>query len=222
MKIHTLGTSHGDSTPTRFNSCTAYETADGSLYLLDAGAPAEALLRRRGLSVLNLRAVFGTHIHDDHMGGMTSLLKQVLKYDRERTDPVEVYFPEEGAEEAFCGWLAALHIDGHDRRLRYHVTEDGTVYEDDRVTVGAVRTNHLKRDGQPVSFAYTLYFKAEGIRVLHTGDLSGAYTDFPAAAQREYFDVCVSEATHHKPEDAATILSYARLGRLIFTHIGDR
>ena len=47
MKIITLGTSHGDSTVSRFNSSTLYET-DGVLYLVDASAPTEALIKRCG------------------------------------------------------------------------------------------------------------------------------------------------------------------------------
>ena len=80
MIIHTLGTSHGDSTKTRFNTSTAYEAANGSLYLIDCGAPCEALLRRKGLRVQDVRAVFLTHLHIDHTAGLISLMKQCTKY----------------------------------------------------------------------------------------------------------------------------------------------
>ena len=79
MNIHTLGTGHGNSTLSRFNSSTLYETVDGRLYLIDAGAPVEALIRRKGFKLRNLRATFVTHMHDDHAGGLTGLMKQVIK-----------------------------------------------------------------------------------------------------------------------------------------------
>ena len=65
MKIITLGTSHGDPTVTRFNSSTLFQigTAD---YLVDAGAPVNALLIRRNIPLSALRAVFITHQHEDH------------------------------------------------------------------------------------------------------------------------------------------------------------
>ena len=83
MRIYTLGTSHGNSTHSRFNSSTAYET-NGVLYLVDAGAPVEALLRRKGLFCRDVRAVFVTHMHDDHAGGLSGLSKQVIKYPEGR------------------------------------------------------------------------------------------------------------------------------------------
>ena len=89
LKIHTLGTSHGDSTFSRFNTSTAYETC-GVLYLVDAGAPVEALLRRKGLLAKDIRGIFITHMHDDHAGGLTGMIKQVSKYLKARTFPLTV------------------------------------------------------------------------------------------------------------------------------------
>ena len=45
MRITTLGTSHGDPTYCRFNSSNLIEIAEAS-YLIDAGAPVDALLVR--------------------------------------------------------------------------------------------------------------------------------------------------------------------------------
>ena len=109
MRIITLGTSHGDTTPMRFNSSVAYETVDGRLYLIDAGAPVEALLRRQGFRLYDLRAVFISHMHDDHAGGLTGLMKQTIKYPKDRPYPLPVYLPEEAAIEPLKLWFAAVH-----------------------------------------------------------------------------------------------------------------
>lgn len=226
MKIYTLGTSHGNSTATRFNSSTAYET-DGVIYLVDCGAPCEALLRRKGLQVKDVRALFVTHMHDDHAGGITGLIKQVVKYPQGRAWPLELYLPEESAIAALTGWFAALHEPYDSPLLQYRAVEDGCFYEDENLRVTAVRTQHLRTrgrtEGDPCSFAYILDFKKEGRTVLHTGDLRGDFTDFPAKqAQERRYDVCLCEATHYPPEAALPYLAQARFAQLVFIHIGDR
>ena len=67
-KIITLGTSHGDPTCCRFNSSTLFKIGEAS-YLIDAGAPANALMIRHGFKLHDLKAIFITHMHEDHVGG---------------------------------------------------------------------------------------------------------------------------------------------------------
>lgn len=226
MRIYTLGTGHGDSTFSRFNSSTIYEAANGSLYEIDAGAPAEALIRRKGLSIHTVRAVFITHMHDDHAGGLSGLIKQVSKYSKNRTQPFSVYLPEANAINALKNWIYAVHENADDPFVEYHTVNDGLVYEDECISVTAIRTCHLRTkgrtEGDPCSFAYVLYFKEEDKTALHTGDLTADFSDFPKIALERRFDVCLCEATHYPPETAAPILEKAKFDRLIFTHISDR
>lgn len=226
MNIHTLGTAHGNSTFSRFNSSTLYEAQDGTLYLIDAGAPVEALIRRKGFEIKNLRAVFVTHMHDDHAGGLTGLMKQVIKYPNGREIPFTVHLPETCAIEALKNWFLAVHENADHPFLEYRTTDDGDVYEDENVKISAIRTAHLRTkgrtEGDPCSFAYVLHFKKENLTVLHTGDLTPQFTDYPKIASEQYFDLCLCEATHYKPEVAHDFFMKSKFGRLIFIHIADR
>jgi len=222
MRIHTLGTSHGNATISRFNSSTLYETKDGILYLIDAGAPAEALIRRKGFSVMDIRAVFLTHMHDDHVGGLTSLLKQVMKYPEDFRQTMVVHMPMQGAWEALCTWLSAMQLKAEEPYIRNTVVTDGEIYRDDHLIVTAIRTKHFWSDGVAYSFAYMLEFTQENITILHTGDLSGDFTDFPAIASKREFDACVCEATHYSPQSALPTFQQANFRQLIFNHVGDR
>lgn len=224
MRIYTLGTSHGDSTFSRFNSSTVYETENGIIYLVDAGAPCEALLRRKGLNIKHVRAVFVTHMHDDHAGGLTGLIKQVRKYDRLRENPCTLFLPEETAIVPLQNWMAALHESCGS--IAFRGVDDGIIYDDESLTVTAIRTAHLRtngrREGVPCSFAYVLHFKKENKKILHTGDLWLDFSDFPKIAAEEDFDVCLCEATHYKPDTAIPVLEKSRFKKLVFIHVADQ
>ena len=223
MRIYTLGTAHGDSTWYRHCSSTLYETADGALYLIDCGAPAEALVRRKGLLIRDIRALFITHMHEDHVGGLTGIVKNTLKYPGESDRPLILHFPEEKAIEPFRNWLFAMHINADRPLLAWAAVQEGPFYEDENVAVRAIRTRHLTdKDGNPLSFAYHLHFKAENLDVLHSGDLRGDFADFPKEPLTQHFDACVCEATHYRPESARDTLAQCRFGQLIFTHVSDR
>lgn len=226
MRIITLGTSHGDSTFDRFNSSTLYETSDGTLYLVDAGAPCEALMRRKGLEIKDLRAIFITHMHDDHAGGLSGLIKQVGKYHHGRTFPMTLFLPEERAIGALKQWVSVLHENPDEPFLEYQSVDDGKIYSDDNLDVFAVRTKHLRTisrtEGEPCSFAYILDFKKENKKILHSGDLWTDFSDFPNVALKEHFDLCFLEATHYNPAVAAKVLENAKFDKLIFVHVFDK
>ena len=58
-RIITWGTSHGDPTWCRFNSSTLLQVC-GKSYLIDAGAPVNALMIRQGCRLQELCAFFTT------------------------------------------------------------------------------------------------------------------------------------------------------------------
>ena len=217
MLITTLGTSHGDHTYCRFNSSTLIES-QWRTYLIDAGAPVNGLLVRAGKDVHEIKAVFITHMHDDHVGGLSGLIKSLIKRPNmgQKTD---IFLPEPNADTALIDWLAAQHLRIPDGLVVFHCipeAETPLIYDDGVLQVTRVPTGHLRRaDGIAASFAFSL--ELEGKKILYSGDLRGDFSDFPIIA--EPYDLCICEATHYDPTIALPVLRKCNFKRLIFNHI---
>lgn len=216
-KIITLGTSHGDPTLERFNSSTLLE-CNGKRYLLDAGAPAAALLIRRGIAIQDLQGIFLTHMHEDHFGGLSGLLKHIVKYPP--ASPVPVFLPEDRAD-VFLALLAASHRPASEKHVQFHVIRPGKIFDDGNISMEAVRTDHAANEkGTFPSYAFSIHRQGAG-HYLHTGDLRSDFADFPAAYCTPE-TTCVCELTHYPWHCAEPVLKNIRLKKLIFAHIGNQ
>ncbi len=219
VKIITLGTSHGDPTHSRFNSATVFEV-DQHLYLIDAGAPVNALMIRNKLPLQNLKAVFITHLHEDHVGGLSGLIKSLVKYpaaDQHTT----FLLPEEAAIGALLGWMGAMHREWNPQLLSFGVTTPGPTYQDGKINVTAIPTAHYENEKKPFpSYAYRVTAGAK--KFLHTGDLKWDFSDFPQEARHEAFDACICECTHFDVRIVQNILKKCNVKRMIFNHVGNQ
>jgi len=218
MKITTLGTSHGNATYCRFNSSTHFELSDTSL-LIDAGAPVDALMIRKGLQINALDAVLITHMDGDHSGGLPNLIKMLLKYPRE-SGTTRIYLPDQGVAGKLSGWLHAMRIRWPSDKIELVEISEGIVHETDAVTVRAIGTRHIPMIGDRYR-SFSFLIESEDKKVLHTGDLKSDFSDFPGIASETRISLCICELTHYKPELAKPTLREARLDRLVFNHIHD-
>ena len=73
MRVRFLGTGDPVASGGRMQSCVAVEDGTGT-FLLDCGATALAAMARFGVDPLATDAVFVSHLHGDHVGGLPFLL----------------------------------------------------------------------------------------------------------------------------------------------------
>ncbi len=214
MKLTFFGTSHGAPEVGRFCSGTLLET-DGVSYLVDCGAPVDALMLNSGKRIEDLRAIFVTHMHEDHMGTLPAMLKEFGHYHP--TAHGTFYLPEEQDIEAFLAWNRVMQQDGYDpARVSFSAVAPGVIHDDAHVTVTAYRTEHIRP--RP-SYAYDFFCKAEDKHVLFTGDLRADLSDFPTTASRLRRTAIVSELTHFRVEQHVDTFAACDCELLIFNHM---
>ena len=140
FKVHILGC--GSALPTkRHNPSSQIVEIRGKLFMIDCGEGTQAQIRRSRLGFNKLYAVFISHLHGDHVLGLTGMISTFGLQGR--TAPLHVYAPAAYEElfkmeqEMFCSTL--------DHKAVFHPVDTTThqvIYEDRSLTVETVPLNH--------------------------------------------------------------------------------
>lgn len=215
MKIVFLGTGHGVPSATRACSCAMIEVG-GALYYVDGGAPIVDRTLLSGRDISAVRAMFITHVHGDHIGGVFQFADLIQWYYK--TQSCSFFFPEMRAADALRGLIEAAEDKPLDEeRIHLLPAKEGLVYEDENVRVSYYKTLHLTAEGR---HSYGILIEAEGKRVYFSGDLSyklGA-EDFPAIAYED-IDLFVCEMAHFGRENLEPYLPRIRAKVVAFNHV---
>lgn len=218
MKVHFLGC--GDAFGSGGRNQTAYLLEDGGrLYLLDCGPAALFALKRAGFHPDALEAVFLTHLHGDHFGGLPFFFIDYL-YNDLRERPLPVAGPHGTAERA-GGLMALMYGEKPLPFVEYPVLEPGSRVSIAGATIAAFRVPH-----QTDQISLGLKVTISGKTVLFSGDSS--WTDV-FIEQSEGADLFICECCFFDSE-SSTHMSYVeieenrdrlRCKQLILTHMGD-
>lgn len=215
MTLTFLGTSHGKPEKDRFHTCTVL-TVNGKHYVIDAGAPVYDLFERNGLQFADIRGVFITHSHIDHIAGLpvlTTALNSKLRYH-------DVAFPVlvpdiERYHAMFEFARGSRELVG---RLSYQKYADGVIFEDENVRITAIPTQHFEN-------SHAFLIEAEGKRVVFTGDLRRDLSDYPALITEGNapLDLVVTEAAHqiYAEDYVGSVLQKSRTKRMIIHHVAE-
>ena len=221
MKITLLGTSHGDPTVSRLQSASLVEVA-GKRYLIDGGEGISTTLIRRKTGPETIDAIFVTHMHLDHSGGIPELLELALKYrNRQPNINPPVFLPEARGAAALKEWLAVNYMHNPEAN-ELNIYKAGIIFDDGVVKVEAFPTKHIKgniNSQEPRSFGFKI--TAEGKSVFFTGDLSSDFSDFPFEGAQNC-ELLISELVHFSAESAHDRLKDIDVGHLVFNHLGNR
>ena len=216
MRLCTLGTSHGATEQGRSCSCNLL-TVNGVHYLFDCGGYVEGKMTDLNMSISDIKAVFVSHMHEDHAGTLSAIVKRFCHYMSGMDVNVNIFLPEENGLAAFKNWLVALHMKTDDKKVSFSLAREGVIYTDENIKVTAIRTKHLN-DGEFPSYSYMV--ETEDQRFLYTGDLNPNFHDYPEILYNEDFDAVLSELVHFSVEKNMDCFLKTRTKQLIFTHMG--
>ena len=215
IKFHTLGTSHGAAEYGRSCSVNILEV-NGRYYVFDCGGNIETKMKDLDMPMSNIKAVFISHMHEDHAGSLSAIGKHFTVYNSSE-EKVKIMMPEAEGIRALRAWMLALHLNEQKlERLEFEEIYEAEIYRDEFVAVSAIATRHIKSGRFP---SYAFVVEAEGKKILYTGDLASDFSDYPKVLYTEDFDLVVSELVHFNPEANLGDIKRTRTKKLVFTHI---
>ena len=229
----------GSGTPLRTKnvaqSCIMIE-AGNDLYIVDVGDGSAANVQRWGINLGNLKGVFITHVHSDHIADLPDL--NLLSWvNRSREQNLTIFGPE-GIETVINGFNSAYSLDhkfrnehhgdeqaplGVDEMVANTIKDEGVIFNHNGLTVTAFLVEH-----DPVTPAYGYRFDYEGRSILISGD-TGYSTNLIDYAKD--VDILFHEAISYEMTDinteiisdfnAKTNNDFYRFGAALFQHIED-
>ena len=222
MKLRVLGCGDAFGSGGRNQSGYLIEGAD-RLFLLDCGPTTLLAMKRAGIEPKRLDAVFLSHLHGDHFGGLPFFFIEFL-YNTRRARPLQIAGPpgtEERAHDLFQVMYGSAAEPKELPPTAFHEFEPGRATAVDGIEVLPFRVPHQLQD---VSLGLKVFY--EGKTIVFSGD--SGWTD-DLVAQARGADLFLCECSFYT-RTAPNHISYSELRgqlerleckRLLLTHMGE-
>lgn len=223
-KIIFLGTCSGtEPMPNMHHSAIVIEK-NNQYYWFDAGEGCSRSAHLMGIDLLKVRAVFITHPHMDHLGGLANLMWTIRKLTiiseaRPIDRLVRVFMPK---MDSWDGIMAILKETEENFVCDYDIAAqkifDGVIFEDENIRVKACHNHHLSDDEGNGWQSFSFLIEVDGKRIVYSGDIRDQYDLDDIIG--DGCDILLVETGHHRVRDICDYIAAKKVGRLYFTHHG--
>jgi ribonuclease BN (tRNA processing enzyme) len=199
-------------------------TTNGRNYFFDAGENCSHTAYVQGVDLFATRAVFISHTHYDHIGGLMGLFwtfnKLCGRYKKVIVDSeVKLYIPNVNVWEHIYGVLKKTECGfKHKFGITINTPTVGAFYQDENIKVHAFEAHHLplNENGQIQSFLFRI--ETDNKSAVFSGDIKSMYDLIPAVG--DGCDLLLCETGHHEVKAICDFAETHNVKHLIFVHHG--
>jgi ribonuclease BN (tRNA processing enzyme) len=222
VRITVLGSSSGMPSPSRFCSSLFFQTVSFN-FLLDCGEGTSFSLLKNKIDPELIDAVFISHAHADHLGGLFLLIQ--MMHLLKRRIPLEIYLPEETVQ-VFRNCLDAYYLfpDKINSPLNLQPVTGNFKFERKGLTIQTHSNRHLMGNQETIdtrklpnrmqSFCYEL--KLNGKKIVYSGDIE---SEDDLIGIIDEADFLITECFHPKLDRLFSLILGNRVKSTLFTHI---
>lgn len=231
VDVRFLGTASGLPAVDRFGQTIVLSQGERH-YILDAGDGASSLLTRYGYDHRTLTGVFVSHMHADHHGGLTQIVKTAMHIGRtadlyilapaEGIAPLQAYFEASYLLPEWLGypihWIPLTECVGGACALPGGFALEAYPNQhlaNARERIAAMATPPTRA----YSFeSYSAVCSWHGVRIVYSGNLNGPGGSDEMASYVEPCDLLIAELAHVDPGELGRFLAGRRVAHTVVTH----
>lgn len=223
MQLQFVGCGDAFGSGGRFNTCFHVSGARTN-FLIDCGASSLISMKKLGIRMNDIQAIFVTHFHADHFGGIPFFMLESQFFSK-RTAPLVIAGPR-GLTEWYERVMETGFPGSSKTKQKFELTLQELEPEVETAFGEVAVTPYMVHHGQPDGPFFALRIKAEERVVTYTGDTQWTDSLIPAAKGADLF---IAEAYFRDKSvplhlDLATLEQHLpEIGakRVVLTHMSD-